>query len=115
MLNNPVDTYFRKGVSRMKKDRIWVAISWVAVIIISIMMIWNGYLRDVYGLTGESYLDYILWILLFLSTIISVLISIKKVRTQNNFLIILKTIVVVIIIVCIFISGFYSGKYNITI
>ena len=49
----------------MKKDRIWVAISWVAVIIISIMMIWNGYLRDVYGLTGESYLDYILWILLF--------------------------------------------------
>lgn len=99
----------------MKKDRIWIATSWVAVIMISIMLIWNGCLRDVEELTGESYLDYILWIVLFFSIITAVLISIKKVRARNNFLIIFKTIVVVIIMVCIFISGFYSGKYNITI
>lgn len=99
----------------MKKDRIWIVTSWMAVIIISIMIIWNGYLRDEEGLTGGSFLDYILWIVLICSTIIAVLISIKKVRAQNNFLIILKIIVVVIIIVCVFISGFYSGKYNITV
>lgn len=99
----------------MNTNRLWIVISWLAVIIISLMLVWNGYLRDIEELMGDSYLEYILWIGLFVSIITAALILIKKVRAQNTFLIIIKTIVVVIIIVCVFISGFYSGKYNIAI